>query len=158
MSASRDDADPREAREVESFRGIQQKALLLYSNAGRHGNQKLDHAVIEKHRPHFDAVRHAHGVEIAQQARLQMRVNIHERKAFAKIFVLDQLRPVRQMIRRFRVMAIAGERRETRDITVQEKHLHRQLRSHKRIVGTDQVRQLTPTKREGMLVEQRRTG
>jgi hypothetical protein len=114
----------------ESFYRVQKKTLLSHANAGRNSLQKLDEAVIEKHGADFDAVRHAHCVEVAQEARLEVRVNVHEGEALAEIFIFHLLRPVRQMLARFVVLAAAanGWRHKFSNVAVQEKHLHGHLR------------------------------
>src|ERR1700676_5272069 len=58
--------------------GVEQEALLPDAHFGRHGKQKLDQPMVKENRPDFNTVRHARGVEITQQARLQVRMNVHE--------------------------------------------------------------------------------
>src|SRR5665213_4590684 len=77
------------------LRSLKQEAFLLDSYARWNREQELHEAVVDKNRPHFNAVSHAHCVEVAQQTRLQMRMNVHEREALAEVFFFHLLRPVR---------------------------------------------------------------
>jgi hypothetical protein len=54
---------------------------------------------------------HAHGVQIAQKARLEVRVDVHEGETLAQIFFFDLMGPVGQMLARFRMATVAGNQR-----------------------------------------------
>src|ERR1700730_12396462 len=73
-----------------SLCGIEEKTLLVDAGFRGQRKQKLDQTMVEKNRADFDAVRHAGGIEIAQQSRLQVRVNVHEGDPLEEIFILDQ--------------------------------------------------------------------
>src|SRR5579872_3089257 len=53
---------------------VQQQTLLLHAHTRRNRKKKFHHAMIEEHRTHLNAVRHAHGIEVAQQAWLEVSV------------------------------------------------------------------------------------
>src|SRR5467141_819669 len=59
--------------------GVQEKTFLLDAGFRWHRKQKLD-----------DAVRHARGIEITQQSRLEVRMNIHESEPLQEVFALDK--------------------------------------------------------------------
>jgi len=70
--------------------GVEEKTFLPDACFGGHRKQELDQPMVEKNRADFDTVRHAGGIEITQQPRLQVRVNIHEGEPLEEIFILDQ--------------------------------------------------------------------
>src|SRR5260370_38003221 len=84
-----------------------------------------------------------------------MGVNFHEGQAFEEIFFLDKFRPVGQMIVRFGMMTVPAEsgREQACDVAVEIKKLHRHLRGDKRVVRSDQVRELSKTKRQRLLIQ-----
>src|SRR5260221_6867262 len=60
--------------------GLEEEALLMDAGFRRHRKQKLDQPVVEKNRADFNTVRHARGIEITQQSRLPMCMNVHGSK------------------------------------------------------------------------------
>ena len=140
----------------EAFCSFKQQAFLLHANRRRHSQDKFYEAVIEEHRPDFEAVRHAHGVQVAQQARLKMRFDVHVGKPLQQAAVLHPRGPVAQVALGFTGPAAIGQGRRQKpvQITFQEEHLDRQLRGHKR-VAAEQVGHLAPAKRQILPVEQK---
>ena len=74
----------------EKLCGIKEKAFLADAGFRRHWKQKLDEPVVEKDRTDFNTVRHARGIKITQQSRLQVRVNVHEGKALEEVLTFDK--------------------------------------------------------------------
>src|SRR6266436_74877 len=70
--------------------GVQEKTFLLDAGFRWYRKQKLDEVVVEKDRPDFKAMRHARGIEITQQSRLKVRMNIHESEPLQEVFALDK--------------------------------------------------------------------
>src|ERR1700737_1497428 len=72
------------------LRGFEEKALLVDAGFRGHRKQKLDQPVVEKNRADFNTVRHARGIEITQQSRLQVRVDVHEGKPLEEVLTFDK--------------------------------------------------------------------
>jgi hypothetical protein len=72
------------------FCGVEEKTLLVDACFRGHRKQKLDQPVVEKNRADFDTVGHAGGIEIAQQPRLQVRMNVHEGEPLEEILAFDK--------------------------------------------------------------------
>ena len=72
------------------FCSFKQKALLLNAGLGGHREQKFDQTMIQKNGADFKTVRHDGGIKIAQQARLEVRVDVHEGKPLEEVLVLHK--------------------------------------------------------------------
>ncbi len=135
--------------------GIEQQFLVLHSLRAGHGKDKFDELVIEEDGAKFEAVGHAHGVAIAQQARLEMRVNIEIGHFFEQVRAFRAIGPFTKVRARFfaarREFSVVARRRDfgieqSVYVAPQEMDFHGEFGRHEGIVRAGEVGKFSPAK------------